>query len=47
LRNILTGLAVAGVTALLMAVPTIRGISTWKVVLGVIGLTIFLLADRK
>jgi hypothetical protein len=37
--------AVAAVT--LAVVPTIGGISTWKVVLGVIGLALFVLAGKR
>jgi hypothetical protein len=43
------GILVAAVAALLALQPTIGGISTWKVVLGVIGLALFVIAgfDRK
>jgi hypothetical protein len=43
------GILVAVVAAILAFAPTIGGISTWKVVLGVIGLTLFVIAgfDRK
>jgi hypothetical protein len=46
-RSVGVLVAVAAVT--LAAVPTIGGISTWKVVLGVIGLALFVMAgfDRK
>ena len=37
--------AVAGVA--LAVVPTIGGISTWKVVLGVIGLALFVMAGKR
>ena len=37
--------AVVAVT--LAVVPTIGGISTWKVVLGVIGLALFVLAGKR
>jgi hypothetical protein len=46
LRNILLGLAIAGVMAFMMAVPRIGIVSTWKIVLGVLGIVIFLLAGR-
>jgi hypothetical protein len=40
------GLSVAVVMAFTMAVPTIGSLSTWKIVLGVIGLVIFVRAGR-
>ena len=46
MRNILLGLAIAGVMAFMVAVPRIGTISTWKIVLGVLGIAIFLLAGR-
>jgi hypothetical protein len=43
------GIVVAVGAAALAVEPTIGGISTWKVVLGVVGLVLFVLAgfDRK
>jgi hypothetical protein len=43
------GVLVAVVAVILAVVPTIGGIDTWKVVLGVIGLALFVVAgfDRK
>ena len=40
------GLGVAMAIALTMAVPTVGTLSTWKIVLGVIGLVIFVRAGR-
>jgi hypothetical protein len=49
LSRLSVGLVVAVVAATLTLQPTIGGISTWKVVLGVIGLALFVIAgfDRK
>jgi hypothetical protein len=33
--------------AVLLATPTIAGISTWKVVLGLIGLILFVMSGRR
>jgi hypothetical protein len=43
------GILVAVAAVILAVVPTIGGISTWKIVLGVIGLALFVIAgfDRK
>ena len=43
------GILVAVGAVILAVEPTIGGISTWKVVLGVVGLVLFVLAgfDRK
>ncbi len=41
------GLAVAVVAAALAVVPSIFGVATWKWVLGVIGLVIFVSAGRR
>lgn len=46
MRNITLGLGVAIVIAFTMVVPRIGTISTWKIVLGVIGLAMFMLAGR-
>ena len=49
LARISVGILVALVAVTLALAPTIGGISTWKVVLGVIGLVLFVMAgfDRK
>ena len=49
LARMSVGILVAVVAAILAFAPTIGGISTWKVILGVIGLTLFVIAgfDRK
>jgi hypothetical protein len=43
------GILVAVAAVVLAVTPTIGGIATWKVVLGVIGLALFVIAgfDRK
>lgn len=43
------GILVAVVAVILAVVPTIGGIDTWKVVLGVVGVALFVIAgfDRK
>ncbi|HEV3062528.1 MAG TPA: hypothetical protein VGY48_30045 [Vicinamibacterales bacterium] len=40
--RLVAGVAVAVVAAWLMAVPRVAGVETWKWVLGVIGLALFL-----
>jgi TRAP-type mannitol/chloroaromatic compound transport system permease large subunit len=40
------GFAIAAVIAFTMAVPTVGSLSSWKIVLGVIGLVIFIRAGR-
>jgi hypothetical protein len=47
IQNILAGTAAATLIALLIAVPTLGGISTWKVVLAVIGLLLFTLSGGR
>lgn len=49
LERMSVGILVAVVAAALALKPTIGGISTWKVVLGVLGLALFVMAgfDRK
>jgi hypothetical protein len=49
LARVSVGVLVAVAAVTLAVVPTIGGISTWKVVLGVIGLALFVMAgfDRK
>ena len=46
LRNVLTGLATAIVIAFVFAVPSIGRVSTWKVVLGLLGLALFVAGGR-
>jgi hypothetical protein len=41
------GSCIAVVLAITMAVPTIGTLSTWKIVLGVVGLVIFVRAGRQ
>lgn len=47
MRNIVVGLAVSLLIATVLIVPTFFGISTWKIVLGAIGLALILLSGRK
>lgn len=47
MRTIGAGFLVAIIIAVAIGVPTIGGISTWKVVLGVIGFVIFVRAGRR
>ncbi len=44
LRHILAGSGVAALLAVLLATPTIAGISAWKVVLAAFGLMLFFLS---
>ena len=44
LRRLSAGILIAVAAVTLAVVPTIGGISTWKVVLGVIGLMLFVMA---
>ena len=46
-RRTIIGALTAIALAFAMAVPTVRGISTWKYLLGAIGLALFLLAGRN
>jgi hypothetical protein len=46
LGNILAGSLVAVIGAVLLLVPSIGGVATWKVVLGVLGLALFIAAGR-
>jgi len=46
LRNVLTGLATAIVIAFVLAVPSIGGVGTWKIVLGLVGLALFVAGGR-
>jgi hypothetical protein len=45
-RNIVFGVGVAIVIALVLVVPRIGTVATWKVVLGAAGLALFILAGR-
>ena len=49
LTRVLVGALIAVGAVTLAVVPTIGGIATWKVVLGVIGVALFVIAgfDRK
>ena len=46
-RNILAGSGVAALLAVQLAVPTIAGISSWKVVLAALGVILFTLSHRR
>jgi len=41
-RNLVAGSGVAAVLAILLAAPTIVGISSWKIVLAALGLILFM-----
>jgi ABC-type Fe3+-siderophore transport system permease subunit len=43
-RNILAGSVFAGLLAVLLATPTIAGISSWKIVLAAVGVILLLLS---
>jgi hypothetical protein len=45
-RTIGAGFLVAVIIAVTIGVPRIGGVTTWKVVLGVVGLVIFVRAGR-
>jgi hypothetical protein len=45
--RIAAGLALAAVGAVLMTVPDILGVATWKWVLGIVGLMIFVAGGRR
>ena len=47
LTRLSVALLVAVAAVVLAVVPTIGGISTWKVVLGVIGLALFVIGGRR
>jgi len=47
LKRLSLALAVAAVPAIVVFVPTIAGVSTWKWVLGIVGVMIFVLAGRQ
>jgi len=46
-RNILAASGLAMVPALLLAVPAIGGISSWKILLGAVGLILFIRSSRR
>ncbi len=46
MRNIVLGAAASILMALVMVVPSVLGISTWKIVLGVLGLALIVLSGR-
>ena len=46
-RTLLTGAAIAFVVALVGIVPRIGGIDTWKIVLGLLGVALFISAGRE
>ena len=46
-RNILAGSGLAVLLAVLLAAPTIGGISSWKILLGAIGLILFVRSSRR
>ena len=45
--RILAGSAVAVLVAVVLGVPTIAGIDTWKIALGVVGLILFVLSGGR
>jgi hypothetical protein len=45
--RIAAGVGLASVAAVLMTVPTILGVATWKWVLGFVGLMIFVAGGRR
>jgi hypothetical protein len=45
--RLLIASGIATVIALLLAVPSVWGIETWKWIMGVIGLALIILAGRK
>ena len=47
MRNLLVGLAAAGMIAVVIGVPSIAGISTWKYLLGAFGFFLFVKAGRS
>jgi len=46
-RNLVFGVGVAVGLASIVIVPTIAGVSTWKWLLGVLGLVLFVRAERR
>jgi hypothetical protein len=47
LGRMVGAILIAGVMAVLLAVPEIAGVATWKWVLGAIGLALFLAGGRR
>ena len=45
-RNLVSGAAAAAVLAIVMFAPSIAGVSTWKWMLGLVGLVLWFLAER-
>lgn len=45
--RIVPAVVIAGAVAMLLAVPEIGGVATWKWMLGAIGLALFLAGSRK
>ena len=43
----IAGVLIAGAGAVLLAVPTIFGVETWKWALGVLGAVLFVVAGRR
>ena len=43
----IVALVIAAVAATLLLIPEIAGVATWKWVLGVVGLALFLAGSRK
>jgi hypothetical protein len=46
-RNLVSGAGIAVVLAALAIVPRIAGVSTWKWALGVLGIVLFVLGERR
>jgi hypothetical protein len=46
-RTLFTGAAIAIVLALVAIVPRIGRVDTWKIVLGLLGVTLFISAGRE
>ena len=46
-RTLIVGAVAAMLLEFVVAVPTVYGVSTWKYVLGAIGLVLFILGGRK
>jgi hypothetical protein len=46
-RNLMLGGGVAAGLAIIAIVPRIAGVDTWKWVLGVLGVVLFVLAERR
>jgi hypothetical protein len=44
--NLVGGAAAAAILAIVMFIPTIAGVSTWKWMLGLVGLLLWFLAER-